>query len=336
MEWLIALNVRMVLVLVGVLLVARASLSRSRQLPFLLRETLVQCAEISLVSVVVVFLILHRVLFQLFFIPSGSMIPTLAVQDRIVVNKWVYHLHPPHRGDVVVFHAPPKATDEPMDFIKRIVGLPGETISVVPDTVYLDGKPLVPIALASEAMSTHDGLLVPDEARVDVQPDRVVVNGQTMLTVSKSGKPARVGQAIEVDGHVARILAPGESARFRPVRLGADGIRGRGTVVCPTGQQRLVVIQGRRLSLHRGHVCVNGQPLPEDYTREAPRYAMAPLHLTAGHYLVLGDNRNNSKDGHFWGALNGGRIVGRAEAIYWPPRRAGWLGEKPRVLTASF
>jgi signal peptidase I len=336
MEWLAGLNVRMVLVLVGTLLVARASLSRWQPLPYLLRETLVQCAEISLVSVVVVFLIMHRLLFQLFFIPSGSMIPTLAVQDRIVVNKWVYHMHPPHRGDVVVFHAPPKASDEPMDFIKRIVGLPGETISVVPDTVYLDGKPLVPIALASEAKSTHDGLLVPDEAQVDVLPDRVVVNGQTLLVVSKSGKARQAGQALVVDGHVVRSLQSQERVRFRPVRFAADGILAHGTVACLTRQPRLTIVEGRRLSLHRGHVCVNGRPLPEEYPREAPRYAMAPLHLTAGHYLVLGDNRNNSKDGHFWGALNGGRIIGRAEAIYWPPRRAGWLGEQQRVVTAGF
>jgi len=97
-----------------------------------------------------------------------------------------------------------------------------------------------------------------------------------------------------------------------------------------------VVLRGHRLSLRRGHVCVNCRPLAEDYPLEAPRYAMAPIHLTDGHYFVLGDNRNNSKDSHFWGALNGGRIVGRADAIYWPPRRATWLGEKRRVVMAGF
>src|SRR5439155_24086200 len=126
-------------------------------------------SEITVVSLVVVFLVLNRFGFRLYFIPSESMTPTLAVQDRIMVNKWVYHLHPPRRGDVVVFHAPPKASDEPMDFIKRVVGLPGETISLVPDTVYLDDRLLVPIALASEAKSTRDGLLVPDEAKVHVR-----------------------------------------------------------------------------------------------------------------------------------------------------------------------
>jgi signal peptidase I len=337
MEWLVGLNIRMVFVLVGCMLVGRACLRRPRQLPELIRLTLLQCSEIALVSFVAVFLMLHRFGFQLYFIPSGSMIPTLAIQDRIVVNKWIYHLHPPHRGDVVVFHAPPKASDEPMDFVKRVVGLPGETISVVPDTVALDGRPLVPIALKSEAKSTRDGLLVEDEAKVDVLPNRVVVNGQPLLITSRTGNVERLGQALVVDGQVVRLLHPGEPVRCRPVSLAADGIRAPGIVVCPTAAHpdRLVVIRGHRLTLQRGHVCVNGRPLPEDYPREAPRYAMAPIHVTAGHYLVFGDNRNNSKDSHFWGSLNGGRIVGRADAICWPPQRAGLLGEKQPMLHAG-
>ena len=74
MGWLAGLNVRDILILVGALLLARAGASRARRLPQLLRETLTQCAEIALVSVVVVFLILHRCLFQLFF-------PTRGIRD---------------------------------------------------------------------------------------------------------------------------------------------------------------------------------------------------------------------------------------------------------------
>ena len=327
MGWLAGLNVRDILILVGALLLARAGASRARRLPQLLRETLTQCAEIALVSVVVVFLILHRCLFQLFFIPSGSMIPTLAVQDRIVVNRWVYRAHPPHRGDVVVFHAPPAASEEPMDFIKRVVGLPGETVSVVPDTVCLDGRPLAPMVLASEAKSPQDGLLVPDEAQVSVAQDRVMVNGQTVLMASVDGRATLLGRALVVNGHMVRELAPQEALRQRSIRARVDGFVAEGTVLSPTRQPRLLVVRGRRLSLRPGHVSINGRPLPETYPRETPRYAMAPLHLGPGHYLVLGDNRNNSRDSHYWGALSGSRIVGRAEAIYWPPRRACWLGE---------
>jgi signal peptidase I len=70
---------------------------------------------------------------QTFFIPSGSMIPTLQVGDRIVVDKLNYHLHGVDRGDIVVFARPPKedcAGPPVSDLVKRAIGLPGETISL--------------------------------------------------------------------------------------------------------------------------------------------------------------------------------------------------------------
>lgn len=332
MEWLVGLSVRTVLVVVGVLLIGRARVARARRLPELLGATLVECSEIAVVSVVIVFLILHRFLFQLFYIPSESMIPTLAVRDQIVVNRCVYRVHPPRRGDVVVFHAPPAASEQPCDFIKRVVGLPGETVSVVPDTICLDGRPLAPVIMTSEAKSARDGLLIGDEAKVRVQPDRVLVDGQPVLIASADGQARRLGPAIIVDGRVVEAVKPGETLRCRPLRADRDGIQAEGTVVWSTARPRLTVVKGRRLSLQRGYVCVNGRPLPELYSRESPRYAMAAFHLAAGQYLVLGDNRNNSKDSHFWGALDGSRIIGRAEAIYWPRQRAQWLGDG-RALT---
>jgi signal peptidase I len=70
---------------------------------------------------------------QTFFIPSGSMIPTLQVGDRIVVNKLSYHLHGVGRGDIVVFSRPPHencAGPPVSDLVKRVIGLPGDTISL--------------------------------------------------------------------------------------------------------------------------------------------------------------------------------------------------------------
>lgn len=77
------------------------------------------------------------------FIPSESMLPTLEVGDRLIVEKISYRLHPPDRGDIVVFDPPPRSGfDRGNAFIKRVVGLPGETISVREGQVYIDGKPL--------------------------------------------------------------------------------------------------------------------------------------------------------------------------------------------------
>jgi signal peptidase I len=82
-------------------------------------------------------------LVQAFFIPSESMLPTLHKNDRVLVNKLSYRLHEVHRGDVIVFEAPPGAgTTQVRDLIKRVIGLPGETIEGRGGEIYIDGKPL--------------------------------------------------------------------------------------------------------------------------------------------------------------------------------------------------
>ena len=79
---------------------------------------------------------------QMFFIPSGSMLPTLQIGDRIVVDKLSYHLHGVDRGDIVVFRRPPLERAAYSDLVKRVIGLPGDTISSIDGRVYVDGKPL--------------------------------------------------------------------------------------------------------------------------------------------------------------------------------------------------
>lgn len=79
---------------------------------------------------------------QTFYIPSASMEPTLMVGDRILVDKLSYDLHAIQRGDIVVFARPPRepATPGVKDLVKRVIGLPGETISFSGGQVYIDGK----------------------------------------------------------------------------------------------------------------------------------------------------------------------------------------------------
>ena len=75
-----------------------------------------------------------------FFIPSGSMEPTLMVHDVLLVNEFEYRFTKPHHGDIVVF-LPPKS--EPNDFIKRLIGAPGDTLRVHQGIVYRNGEALV-------------------------------------------------------------------------------------------------------------------------------------------------------------------------------------------------
>ncbi|EDX85044.1 signal peptidase I, putative [Synechococcus sp. PCC 7335] len=80
------------------------------------------------------------------FIPSPSMVPTLAVGDRLLVEKVSYRFHEPHRGDIVVFEPPPQLQEygytASQAFIKRVVGLPGQTVEITQGRVYVDGQPL--------------------------------------------------------------------------------------------------------------------------------------------------------------------------------------------------
>ncbi len=77
---------------------------------------------------------------QLFYIPSGSMSPTLQVGDRVVVDKLAYRFEPVRRGDVVVFSRPPLEQADYQDLVKRVIGLPGETLSLEGGRVYVDGR----------------------------------------------------------------------------------------------------------------------------------------------------------------------------------------------------
>ena len=114
------------------------------------KSTFREYTEAILIALVLAFII-RSFLVQAFKIPSGSMIPTLLVGDHILVNKFVFgpqvpftkyrlfSFQKPKRGQVVVFLEP---TDRKKDFIKRVIGLPGETIQVINRKVHINGEPL--------------------------------------------------------------------------------------------------------------------------------------------------------------------------------------------------
>jgi signal peptidase I len=120
---------------------------------------------IELVGVVVFALVaaflLRTFVISVYSIPSGSMEPTLQVGDRIVVDKLSYHLHGVDRGNIIVFSTPPKedcAGAPVADLVKRVIGLPGETISLSGGEVLIDGRLLAePWLPASEQGRTYPG-----------------------------------------------------------------------------------------------------------------------------------------------------------------------------------
>lgn len=100
-------------------------------------SSLREAAETILLTVLLFFLI--QIFIQNFRIQGPCMEPTLHSGQRLAINKLVYRLHPPQRGDIIVFHCP---YDPKRDFIKRIIGLPGEEVEVKQGQVFIDGREL--------------------------------------------------------------------------------------------------------------------------------------------------------------------------------------------------
>jgi len=146
------------------------------------------------------------------YVASGSMLPTLEINDRLMVDKLSYHWSNPERGDIIVF-APTEALKRQNlrdTFIKRLIGLPGEKVQ----------------------------------------------------------------------------------------------------------------IKG-------GRVYINNQLLPEKYINEKLVYQWGPVTIPDNSYLVMGDNRDNSYDGRYWGFVPRQNIIGKAVVRFWSPDRLGKIDPDP-------
>lgn len=137
----------LILILAGVLIVARLVVKRAYAIPPTWRTSVVETLDASIFAALLSLLIITFVV-QAFYIPSGSMEPTLQVDDRILVSKFSYRLGAIERGDVIVFHYP---LNPGKDFVKRVVALGGETVELRDGVVLINGDPiteLYPTALA--------------------------------------------------------------------------------------------------------------------------------------------------------------------------------------------
>jgi len=184
-------------------------------------------------------------------VPSGSMQPTILVGDRIFVNKLAYDLKVPfttwhlaqwsnpQRGDIVVFYSPHDGTR----LVKRVVGLPGDTVELRNDQLIINGYPVYYVPLNAEISDQLPG----------TERERSVFATE------------------ELSGHAHAVMA------------------------------------------------IPGVPAKRTF---------GPIQVPAGHYFMMGDNRDNSFDSRYFGVVERKRIVGKATAVvmsldrnhYWLPR----------------
>jgi signal peptidase I len=151
-------------------------------------------------SALTIALLIKTFLFQAFVIPTDSMVPTLKPGDRILVNKVSYKLHDVNRGDIVVFSAPPgQETDGVKDLVKRVIGLPGETIEARDGKVVIDGR-----ALEEPYVNPKCGGPVSGAAlrKQEIPADHVFVMGDNRC----QSKDSRVFNPIPIDTIVGRAF----------------------------------------------------------------------------------------------------------------------------------
>lgn len=294
--------------------------------------------QVLLSVVVVVFLLIRPFLFQAFYIPSGSMEPTLmgpqtgpdgvsqSGGDRLLVNKLIYRISDPQRFDIAVFKAPPQADVTEKEFIKRVVALPGERVEVTPPRLLLDGRTAV--ALRGDADNNGFSVTDPDSLGPTLQGRRVELpnyHGSLRVVAAPAPVVRATRTEVVVDGATELSDPTGGIQEGGDLgSLGADPSV-RGSLFRVNGEARLLVLEGSALSYEPARVMVNGRVLDERYIKEPPNYVLPPRTLAANEYFVLGDNRTSSNDSHSWGPLTRDRIIGRAEILFWPPGRFNLL-----------
>jgi signal peptidase I len=152
-----------------------------------------------IVGAVLVAVLIKTFLVQAFRIPSESMVSTLEVGDRVLVNKLSYRAHDINRGDVVVFTRPPglpAGPGEPEDLIKRVIGVPGDTLQAKEGLMYVNGK------LLEEPYLPAGTSTVNLDKTVTIQEGQAWVMGDNR----NNSQDSRVFGPIETDSVIGRAF----------------------------------------------------------------------------------------------------------------------------------
>lgn len=162
-----------------------------------------------LIAAVLIALFTRLVLVQAYHIPSLSMAPTLEEGDRVVVNRLSYRFGEIERGQVVVFHKPPNQPSDANELIKRVIGLPGETLQFRDGEVYVDGQLVVEPYLAQPASTRPRSFSIPGCAQEAASPDECLVPSGFIFVMGDNrtgSQDSRTFGPVSIDSVVGRAF----------------------------------------------------------------------------------------------------------------------------------
>lgn len=242
---------------------------------------------VSIFPVLAVVFILRSFLYEPFQIPSGSMMPTLLIGDFILVEKYAYGIKDPitmttllktgtpQRGDIAVFKYP---LDKNVDYIKRVVGLPGDTIHYDDSTKMLSITPSCP-------------------TRKDCQPAATL----EYTPLKKSSWYMGIEPAEDGKGQVA--------TRFLDTNIQAERAEGMRGVFMGERSEKL----GNQF--HQTLVIPSAGSNENEYYQQSGS-PISTWIVPQGKYFMMGDNRDNSADSRYWGFVPEENFVGKAVSIW--------------------
>ena len=254
-------------------------------------------------------LLIRAFVFEAFKIPTGSMIPTLHVHDHLFVNKFIYGLkipftrtrlfgfREPRRGEIVVFEYP--YDDDPdssgKDLIKRVIGTPGDLVRVDDNRIFVNGEPL-----ATRVVDAGG------DCGEAVELLRPCPDGSTDVCLFDHPDGGRlIGQYPDLR-EAQTAFAEIEGFHCRKTRECSGDLAWTSQVRVPLPSEA------------RRYLAEQNKDYPD-------------FRVPDGHLLVMGDNRDNSKDGRYFGLVPIDTVKGKAGFIWYAYERAFWQPNWSRI-----
>ncbi|GHV31265.1 signal peptidase I [Spirochaetia bacterium] len=274
-----------------------------------------------------VVLLINQYLFQAYQIPSGSMIDTLLIKDRIFVNKIIYgpELLPgiaklpspfkPKRNDVIIFENPSYISRGPVfDIAQRIIYM--LTLSLVDIDRDESGEPKVHFLIKRAAGMGGDRFVTErGDLRIRFAGEERWVDEREYI--ARRGMEHNLSRLMDRDDYPS-LLAAGKAAAYLDLNLALpDELAAAAERANTLRYPDYLAHERARLELLR-----SARPQENRYRILLARHTQG-WYVPEGRILPLGDNRDNSRDGRYFGPVRAAKILGKGALIYWPLKRIG-------------